>query len=153
MDTIRSLHQWSITHHPRWLVFPRIALGAILHIKGIAFISNATILENLLSGSYWAGHTHALQIIICTANMLGGTLIMIGLQTRLMCLIQLPILIGAIVFINAQKGGFAPESELGLAILALILTILFLVEGSGPVSLDAYFSRNKNRNDQGRNLP
>lgn len=153
MDTLKSIQQWSITHHPRWLIFPRLVLGALLCIKGIAFMSNATLLENLLSGSYWASNTHALQIIIGGANMLGGFLIMIGLQTRLMCLIQVPILIGAVVFINAQKGGFAPESELGLAILALLLTILFLIEGSGPMSLDAYFARNKHRGSQGRNLP
>jgi len=152
MVTLRSIHQWSITHHPRWLIFPRLILGSLLCIKGIAFMSNATLLENLLSG-YWAGDTHALEIIITWANMLGGFLIIIGLQTRIMCLIQLPILIGAVVFINAQKGGFAPQSELGLAILALLLTILFLIEGSGPVSLDAYFSHNKDRDSQGRNLP
>src|SRR5438445_1699315 len=122
MDTIKSIHQWSVTHHPRWLIFPRLVLGALLSIKGITFISNATLLENLLSGSYLAGNTHALQIIICTANLLGGFLIIIGLQTRLMCLIQIPILIGAVVFINAQKSGFAPQSEMGLAILALLLT-------------------------------
>ena len=153
MDTIKSIHQWSVTHHPRWLVVPRIILGALLCIKGIAFMSNATLLENLLSGSYLAGNTHALQIIISSANILGGVLIIIGLQTRLMCLIQIPILIGAVIFINAQRGGFAPQSEMGLAILALLLAILFLIEGSGPLSLDAYFFRNKNRNDQGRNLP
>lgn len=152
MDTLRSIHRWSIAHHPRWLIFPRIILGALLCIKGIAFMSNATLLENLLSG-YWAGNTHALEIIISWANMLGGFLIIIGLQTRIMCLIQLPILIGAVIFINAQKGGFAPQSELGLAVLALLLTILFLIEGSGPVSLDAYFSNNKGRDSQGRNLP
>ncbi|HVU54773.1 MAG TPA: TQO small subunit DoxD [Puia sp.] len=153
MDTIKSIHHWSVTHHPRWLIFPRLLLGIILQAKGIAFMSNATLVENLVSGSYLAGHTHALQIIICTANLLGGFLIMIGLQTRLMCLIQIPILIGAVIFINAQRSGFAPQSEMGLAILSLLLTILFLIEGSGPLSLDAYFSRNKDRNDQGRNLP
>jgi putative oxidoreductase len=153
MDTLRSIHQWSIMHHPRWLIFPRLVLGALLCIKGITFMSNATLLENLLSGSYLAGNTHALQIIIGGANMLGGFLIIIGLQTRLMCTIQIPLLIGAVIFINSQKGGFAPQSEMGLAILALLLTLLFLIEGSGPISLDAYFSHNKHRDSQGRNLP
>src|SRR5260370_21600911 len=117
MDTLRSIQQWSIMHHPRWLIFPRLVLGALLCIKGITFMSNATLLENLLSGSYLAGNTHALQIIIGGANMLGGFLIIIGLQTRLMCAIQIPILIRAVIFINSQKGGFAPQSEMGLAIL------------------------------------
>jgi putative oxidoreductase len=153
MDTLRSIHHWSATHHPRWLVLPRIILGTLLCIKGIAFMSNATLLENLVSGSYWASNTHALQIIIGGANMLGGFLIAIGLFTRFMCLVQIPILIGAVIFINAQRGGFAPQSELGLAVIALLLTILFLIEGSGPISLDAYFSQNRNRGSQGRNLP
>jgi putative oxidoreductase len=153
MATLKSIQQWSLAHHPRWLVFLRIGLGVILHVKGITFLSNATILEGLLTGSYWADNTHALQLIIGWGSMLTGTLIMVGLQTRLMCLLQLPILIGALVFINAQKSGFAPQSELLPAIVALLLTILFLIEGSGPISLDAYFAKNKNRRDQGRNLP
>jgi hypothetical protein len=62
-------------------------------------------------------------------------------------------LIGAIVFINSQRGGFAAESELGLAILALLLLVLFIIEGSGPVSLDAYFAKNRDADSQGRNLP
>ena len=58
MDTIKSIHQWSITHHPRWLIFPRLVLGALLSIKGITFISNATLLENLLSGRTRGGSEH-----------------------------------------------------------------------------------------------
>lgn len=79
---------------------------------------------------------------------------MVGLATRLVALIQVPILIGAIVFITAQKGGgYMPQSELWLAILTLLLVILFFIEGSGPISLDAYFKNNRSRDSQGRNLP
>jgi hypothetical protein len=46
-----------------------------------------------------------------------------------------------------------PQSELWLAILTLLLVIFFFIEGSGPVSLDAYFQRNRARGSQGRNLP
>ena len=153
MDTLRSIHQWSLTHHPRWLIVLRVALGAALSIKGIAFMSNANLLEQFLSGSSMADHMHAWQIIIGGANMLGGFMITVGLWTRFMCLLQVPILIGAIIFINAQKGGFAPESELGLACLTLVLLIFFLIEGSGPLSLDAYFEQNKSQRSQGTELP
>ncbi|HEV9037273.1 MAG TPA: DoxX family protein [Puia sp.] len=155
MTTLQQLRNWSATHHPRWLVIVRIGLGLFLLAKGINFIRDSTLLDRLLYGgsSMAENEPHWLPLIITWANLLGGFMIMIGLWTRLVCLLQLPILIGAIIFINAQRGGFAPESELGLAILTLLLAIFFLIEGSGPLSLDAYFDRNKGRGSQGSNLP
>jgi putative oxidoreductase len=155
MTTIEQLRSWSAAHHPRWLIIIRIGLGLFLMAKGINFIRDSSMLDQLLYGNAQAANntTHWLPIIITWANLLGGFLIMIGLWTRLICLLQLPILIGAIVFINVQKGGFAPESELGLAILTLVLVLFFLIEGSGPLSLDGYFERNRAAGSHGDNLP
>ena len=155
MTTLQQIRTWSATHHPRWLVIVRIALGLFLFSKGINFMRDSQMLERLIYGgqSLSENTTHWLPIFITWINLLGGFLIMIGLMTRFMALIQIPILIGAIIFINGQKGGFAPESELILAILTLLLVIFFLIEGSGPLSLDAYFQSNRNRGSQGRNLP
>ena len=152
---MQQLRNWSAAHHPRWLVIVRIGLGLFLMAKGINFMRDSTLLDRLLYGSVTLAdnETHWLPLIITWANLLGGFMILIGLWTRLMCLLQLPILIGAIIFINSQKGGFAPESELGLAILTLILVIFFLIEGSGPLSLDAYFEKNRSRGSQGNALP
>ena len=115
---------------------------------------DSSTLDRVLYGSaeQAQNNTHWLPIFITWANLLGGLLILIGMWTRLMCLLQIPILIGAIVFINSQKGGF-PESELALAILSLLLVIFFLIEGSGPLSLDVYFERNRGRGSHGDNLP
>src|SRR5882757_3526828 len=151
MDTLRNIQQWSVTHHPRWLVILRIALGLCLFAKGITFISNATLLERLLSGSAMANSSGWLAIVITFANLLGGFMLIVGLMTRLVALLQIPILLGAIIFINAQKGGFAAESELGLAVVVLLLLVLFLIEGGGPLSMDGYFSKNKG-NVRGTNM-
>ncbi|HVS96318.1 MAG TPA: DoxX family protein [Puia sp.] len=155
MTTLQQIRNWSAAHHPRWLVIFRIGLGLFLMAKGINFMRDATLLDRLLYGSVplTDNATHWLPLIITWANLLGGFMILIGLWTRLMCLLQLPILVGAIIFINSQKGGFAPESELGLAILCLLLVIFFLVEGSGPLSIDGYFDRNRGRGSQGDRLP
>jgi len=152
---MQQLRNWSAAHHPRWLVIVRIGLGLFLMAKGINFMRDSTLLDRLLYGSVTLAdnETHWLPLIITWANLLGGFMILIGLWTRLMCLLQLPILIGAIIFINSQKGGFAPESALGLAILTLILVLFFLIEGSGPLSLDAYFEKNRSRGSQGNALP
>ncbi|HMI60603.1 MAG TPA: DoxX family protein [Puia sp.] len=156
MNTLQQIKTWSATHHPRWLVFLRIALGLFLFAKGITFMHDTQLLERVIYGgqSPQENTTHFLPILICWANLLSGFLLMVGLATRLVALIQVPILIGAIVFITAQKGGgYMPQSELWLAILTLLLVILFFIEGSGPISLDAYFKNNRSRDSQGRNLP
>ena len=155
MTTIQQIRSWSATHHPRWLVIIRVGLGLFLMAKGINFMRDSTMLNGILYGN--AGLTdndmHWLPIIITWANLLGGLLILIGLWTRAVALLQLPVLIGAIIFINVQKAGFAPESELGLAILTLLLVMFFLLEGSGPLSLDNYFEKNKERGSHGDRLP
>jgi uncharacterized membrane protein YphA (DoxX/SURF4 family) len=156
MDTLRNIQQWSVTHHPRWLVIVRVALGVCLFAKGITFISNATLLERLLSGSAMASSSGGLAILITFANLLGGFLLMIGLMTRLVALLEIPVLIGAIIFINAQKGGFAADSELSLAVVVLLGLIFFLIEGGGPLSMDGYFHKNRRREGrsvQGTNIP
>lgn len=151
---MQQVRLWSAAHHPRWLVILRIGLGLILMGKGINFMHDSALLEVYIYGkSHLAENsTYWLPIIITWANMLGGFMILIGLWTRLMCLLQLPILIGAIIDINVQKGGFQAGNELLLAIAALLLTIFFLLEGSGRLSMDAYFARNQ-RDDEGTNLP
>ncbi len=154
MSTLQHVRQWSAAHHPRWLVILRVGLGLILLAKGINFMHDSALLEQLIYGkSHLAENsTRWLPIIICWANMLGGLMILVGLWTRLMCLLQLPILIGAIIDINAQSGGFEVGSDLGLAILALLLAIFFLIEGSGPLSLDGYFESNR-RSETGTTIP
>jgi putative oxidoreductase len=154
MTTLQQIRIWSAAHHPRWLVILRIGLGLILMAKGVNFMHDSSMLDRIFYGSaeQAQNNTHWLPIIITWANLLGGFLILIGMWTRLMCLLQIPILVGAIIFIF-QNGMISPEREMPLAILALVLAIFFLVEGSGPLSLDTYFYRNRERGSHGDNLP
>jgi uncharacterized membrane protein YphA (DoxX/SURF4 family) len=152
MGTLRHIQEWSATHHPRWFVVLRVALGLCLFAKGIVFMSNSVLLDELLSGSVWSANSGWLAIVITWANLLGGFLLTVGFMTRWVALLQIPILVGAIVFINAQRGGFAAASELGLALAVLLLLIFFLIEGGGPLSLDHYFHSNRGRNSTGTNL-
>lgn len=156
MTTIQHLRTWSAAHHPRWLVILRIGLGLFLMAKGVNFMYDSAMLDRLLYGAaeQQENTRHWLPILITMADLFSGFLIVIGLWTRLVCLLQIPLMIGAIVFINVQKGEvFAPQSELGLAILTLVLVIFFLIEGSGPLSLDAYFFKNRAPGSSGDNLP
>ena len=142
MGTLHQLEHWSTTHHPRWLVFLRVALGICLSFKGIIFMRDSVLLETMLSQSSLESFNSWLPIVITWAHLLGGFLITIGLLTRWAALIQLPILIGAVVFVNLKRGLFATESELFFSVLVLLLLVFFLVEGGGPISLDHYFKEN-----------
>jgi uncharacterized membrane protein YphA (DoxX/SURF4 family) len=154
MSTLQHIRQWSATHHPRWLVIVRMGLGLILLGKGINFMHDSALMDELIYGNRQLAHdsTHWLPILISSANMLGGFMILVGLWTRLMCFLQLPILIGAVIDIYAQRSGLDIGNELGFAIVALILAVFFLIEGSGPLSLDGYFERNR-RSQTGTNMP
>jgi putative oxidoreductase len=142
MGTLQQIHRWSLTHHPRWLVVLRVILGVCLFFKGIFFLVNTATLEELVRGSLVANRADWLVIFITWSHLLGGFLIIIGLFTRLATLLNIPILMGAIIFINTQRDAFG-AFELPFAFIVLLMLMLFLVEGSGPISLDNFFSKHQ----------
>jgi uncharacterized membrane protein YphA (DoxX/SURF4 family) len=125
----------------RVLVVFRIALGLALFIKGIQFVQDKSSLQHVFKDSLILQEYFWLQTIIPWLNLLCGFFIIIGLYTRLSVLLQIPILIGAIVFVNTKKGVFAGESELAFSIVILVLLLFFLFEGAGPFSLDRLIRR------------
>ena len=142
MGTLQNIQQWSLTHHPRWLVVLRVVLGICLILKGIFFLVNTSTLEELVKGSLVANRTDWLVIFITWSHLLGGFLIIIGLLTRWAVLLNIPILMGAVIFINTQRDYFG-AFEMPFALLVLVLLIFFLVEGGGPISLDNFFSKHQ----------
>jgi putative oxidoreductase len=142
MSTLQQIHRWSLTHHPRWLIVLRVALGICLFVKGISFVVNTTSLQSAIQNSIFPTNSAFLIILITWAHLLGGFLIIAGLLTRWAVLLQIPILVGAVFFVNAQKGMFTSGSEFAFSLLLLLMLAFFLTEGGGPLSLDEYFRKN-----------
>ncbi len=139
---LHQMEKWSTTHHPRWLVLPRIALGIVLIAKGISFISNTVSLELLLAENSMGLNSSWLPLFITWLHLICGFLIIIGLFTRWATLFMIPVLLGAVIFVNAPKGVFAADSEFGYSLAVLLILIFFFIEGGGPVSLDSYLKKN-----------
>ncbi len=139
---LHQIEKWSTTHHPRWLVLPRIALGICLFLKGISFISNTVYLDSILAVTNLDTTGAWLPLIITWLHLLCGFLIIIGLFTRWATLLMIPILLGAVIFVNAPRGVFAAESEFGFSLAVLLMLIFFFIEGDGPLSLGDYFKKN-----------
>ena len=66
------------------------------------------------------------------AHIIGGILMTAGLFTRIAALIQIPILLAAIVFVNSRGDMLRPYSGLFLSVLVLILLIYFLLPAMAP---------------------
>ena len=147
MSFLQQINDWSSKHNPKWLVAIRVALGLCLFVKGFGFIKNNAVLEEYISTTSFVENASWLTTLIPWVHLLGGSMIIAGLFTRLGALLQIPILLGAVFFVNARKGIFAGESDLLFSIIILVLLLFFLLEGGGPLSLDNYFARSdKNKN-------
>lgn len=142
MNLLQRIDRWGERHHPRWLDGIRVLLGVFLFYKGVVFIQNIDVLKSVIDESPWLTvMSFWLAHYIVFAHLLGGLLIIFGLLTRVAILAQIPILLGAIFFVQTSTGLFNVHEGTGLSILVLLLLIFFLVEGSGPISFDDYMRR------------
>ena len=126
--------------YPFLLVILRIALGIILAIRGISFLRSIQPLFHLIRSSTLStlNMNMGLALFISWVHLLGGTLIIIGLLTRIAAWAQIPILLGAIFLINLNSSLSQGFSELLLSILVLILSAFFAWTGGGKISMDNY---------------
>ncbi len=148
MNLVQRVEHWGDTHHPQWLDFVRIALGGFLCYKGIDFLYNMGDMLNLITNkmSFGSFTSMLMSNYIAFAHILGGILLILGALTRFACLIQIPILLGAIFFVNLSPPDFyRPHAELALSILVLLLVILFLVIGNGRLSFLSFTEEQKGR--------
>ncbi|HMI02696.1 MAG TPA: DoxX family protein [Pedobacter sp.] len=140
MTVIQKIEHWGDHHHAKWLDIIRIALGILIFSKGIAIVSNTAALQDLLLQNNVFGFSglmaSAALHIVGFVHLVGGILITIGLVTRFAVVIQIPILLCAVFFVNLSNGFSALNSELWLSLMVLFLLILFWVVGSGPYSVD-----------------
>jgi putative oxidoreductase len=141
MFLLDKIDAWSERHHPKWIDVLRILLGLLLFSKGIYFISHTDTIVFMLQQSNVKLFSIAIAHYVAMAHIAGGILIALGLLTRISVLFQIPILIGAVFFVNLPKGIFSFNSETELSILVLFLLLFFLIEGSGPFSVDNYIRK------------
>ena len=144
------LHQRSLSgkNVPNWVVILRLVLGICLVYKGIDFIQNKDQLISYFEHSKTLSNFIGFIAILPWVHIIGGLLIFLGLFTRLFSLIQIPILLGAIVFVNMTESAKGAQSELPFSFLMLVLVIVFFIEGGGFMSLDNYVRKPLNASSE-----
>lgn len=139
MSLISKISNWTDNHNPKWLALFRLALGAILLMRGVAFLNNLPELDRLIVDNGLVNYRGISKNVLPWIHITGGFLIIIGIFTRFAAFVQIPIILGVLIFINIKKGVFAVETDLSFSILILLLLLVFVVEGSGTLSLAGYF--------------
>jgi putative oxidoreductase len=132
-----KISNWSVAHNPKWLAFLRVALGLCLLSKGLSFLYHSISFHDLVVSSTSINQPWIDNAVIWI-NIIGGFFIVIGFGTRLASLIQIPIMLGAIFFVNGSAGIFSFQNSMIFSILILVLLIIFFVEGDGPISMANY---------------
>jgi putative oxidoreductase len=143
---VTKIEGWGNSHRPGWLDIFRIILGVFITYKGAMFAMNIEALETSIKGVNMQYIGVGLAHYVIFAHLLGGPLLAFGLWTRLMALIQLPILIGAVVFVNFMQAGRGLELEESL--VALVGLVVFMIFGAGKFSIDE-----KRRRDEALHQP
>ncbi|HET9888625.1 MAG TPA: DoxX family protein [bacterium] len=139
MGIQERLDDWADHHRGFFFDLVRIYLGIGLFVKGIYFIKNPDYLTHLIdeSENLWFLPAAAAHYVI-VAHLVGGLLIAIGFLTRIAALVQIPILIGAVFYVNMPKMiTIEPRQNFEFSALVLFLLVLIAVRGGGPLSLDA----------------
>lgn len=136
MNLVQKVEHWGDKHHPRWIDIVRIALGIIIFAKGVGFVNDRAAVAELFRQTNFQLSIWSAVHYVVFAHLVGGLFIILGLKTRLAVLLQIPILIGAVFFVNITNGFSFLNSEFWLSLIVLILLFAYLVMGSGKYSLD-----------------
>ena len=129
-----------------FLDIARVYVGVGLVARAVVFLQNPAFFEMWLTEASWpASLAEPLRVYVIAAHGIGGVLLAVGVATRWAAAVQIPVLAGAVFLIHFPEGLVRTDQSLEFSALVLFLLVLFLVRGSGRLSLDAYRARKKDR--------
>jgi len=116
----------------------RAYLGVGLFVRGVLFVSRPELVLGYMSTSESWFIPYAVAHYVAIAHLGGGVLLAVGLATRLAALAQLPVLFGAVFMVHSTESLLTAGQSLEFSALVLMLLVVYLVVGAGPLSVDAW---------------
>ena len=145
MNIFTRTTRWGNAHHPKIFDIIRILLGTLLVVRSYVYFTNRAYIRELIvttqairqsPGVIWALINYSTYVqLVC------GIMLLLGLRTRIAAIILVPLIFGAIFFVNILNPFF--NAELWLSIMVMALLVMFIIIGSGPISLDRLFDNIK----------
>ena len=139
MNIITKIETWGNEHRLAFMDYVRVLLGIFITYKGVDFMINIESLHEMTGSMDVLFISTGLAHYVIFVHVLGGPLIAFGLYTRVVSLLQLPILIGAVFLVNAPRGFLSVGNlmELEVSVVVLLLLTFFMIFGAGKFSIDA----------------
>jgi uncharacterized membrane protein YphA (DoxX/SURF4 family) len=142
MEPIERTKQWIDARRDLAFEAVRVYLGVALIAKGLAFATHRAELASVDQLGWAAGFA---AHYVVPAHVVGGLFLVLGFITRAAAIVNVPILLGAVLFVHAREGLFTTGGSLELDILVLFLLVLFAVVGAGRYSVDHYLEEHASR--------
>ncbi len=133
-----NIVKWTVQNRSICIEVLRIYLGISLLLKGINFFINQDQTLEYLSLTPFSDFISYHLIVFI--HIIGGLMLAIGLLTRVAALIQIPLLIGAIIFVHWSQ-------NVELVMLVLFLLCIFAIYGGGSFSIDQVIANKSNNKD------
>ncbi|PVY37313.1 DoxX family protein [Pontibacter virosus] len=133
---LRHSRRINSANNPVWMDGLRILLGLFLFIKGLLFLEHTTDVFYIFSSSQDVITTGKAHFLTSLVHVVGGLMIAFGMLTRLALLCQIPILIGALLIVNPQRGVHLGNTELIMSLIVTALILFFMIKGPGRYSID-----------------
>ena len=131
----------------------RCMLGIILLWKAVDFFMHRELLLDIISdaGVLWFAPVLWAHYVIL-AHFFGGFCLLVGVATRFSCIIQLPILLGAVFYVHLprllQMDVLSSLDEMNLAIFTLVLLLFYSIRGAGVYSMDYHTIYDEEHEDE-----
>jgi uncharacterized membrane protein YphA (DoxX/SURF4 family) len=129
--------------NPVWMDSLRIFLGIFLFVKGILFLEHTSDVFYIFSQNQNIISSSKASLLTSTVHIIGGIMIAFGSLTRLALLCQIPVVLGALLIVNPQRGVHLGNNELWLSVVVLALLVFFMIVGPGRYSVDNKILRQK----------
>lgn len=113
----------------------RMFIGGALFVKGVYFMLNMQELQTIALidmpfTNFIASH------YIVFAHIIGGICLFLGLLTRLAAVINIPVILGAVIFVHAKEGLFTAGQGLELTMFLLVVLCVIALTGSKLFAVD-----------------
>ena len=137
MNSIEKFDRWTDDRRaPVWADVIRIVVGVYLFYKGFQFTMDFESLTANIDTMHLVFLTIPTAHYVSFSHLIGGILIAFGAYTRTATFLNIPILIGAVIFNYQIYPTVADHMELGVALAVLALLIGLFTFGGGRFSLD-----------------
>jgi len=140
------------TTAPSWTVLIRLAVGTVFVSEGIQKFINPAEVGAGRFAKIGLPDPESLAPFVGTFEIVCGSLVLLGLLTRLAVIPLIVIMLVAIwttkIPIFVDKGFWAMAHESRTDFAMLLSSVFLLIVGAGPWSLDGLISRNDEHQDR-----